>query len=277
MAHFAAYVAVATSHGVISLRSAANLRHATKEFCPRILRAPNDLAWRAPSLLAAGYERAKGEGAVLVFDAAHSPATFSAAQASASRFFGAATREEKVTAVRAFRELSQGDTCHSLDFLADANAPVLAAGLNSKSLRLFDLREATSQAGVKCEAVHRAVFGLRADPTSEVRLATFYENLVCLWDTRMFFRPVQVTVQEARVASISWHPQCSGKLCIALAGCDHVVVDEVRAWPQNEGEEASVAQRQVPAWRQPALTQAEAAADPAESHLRDLNLNKTVS
>lgn len=63
-------VAVGLINGRIALRSFGSAYSLTKELTPKTLRPCADLSWsRAdPSLLAGGFDKAKGDGGVLVFD-----------------------------------------------------------------------------------------------------------------------------------------------------------------------------------------------------------------
>ena len=62
-------MAVGQANGRISLRS-FDYEHVLKELSPRTVRTVNDLSWSPvhTNLLGAGYEKTRGDGAVLVFD-----------------------------------------------------------------------------------------------------------------------------------------------------------------------------------------------------------------
>jgi hypothetical protein len=235
-----AYFAVGLSCGMVSMRSAwvAEGNEPLKEFCPRVLRPPTDLSWR-DNLLAVGYERVKGEPGILIFDSDHEQAVFGAthAQPTASRLFSS-NKEEKVLAVRAYRELAVGEVCNSLDFFAQGS-PRLVAGLGSKSLRLLDVRapDRNDKQGPQVAAssadpsvATRGVHGVRVDPTMDERIASFYENTVMLWDTRMFDRPLATLAQRRRITALQWNPQRSGQLCSAVANSPHLTIYDVQSW-----------------------------------------------
>ncbi len=65
------HLAVGLANGRVALRSFAASPSAAKELSPRSLRPCSGLSWsrlRPHNLLAAGFDRARGDGAVAVFD-----------------------------------------------------------------------------------------------------------------------------------------------------------------------------------------------------------------
>ena len=120
--------------------------HVVRELRPKVNRPCNDLAHHRtrPEILAVGYERSRHDGAILVFDTTRGTVndgqdSVSGRVSPASSQGTGSTNQKTLELASAFAEIENGSTCHSLCWFRD-EPDTLCAGINSKFLKVFDIR-----------------------------------------------------------------------------------------------------------------------------------------
>lgn len=172
--------------------------HVSREFVPKHSRPCSSIAWNPVecNLLAAGLEKYRTDYAIIVWDVA-------------KQSFGNIIHEHPFqTGSRAVVELGFSETTNSLQWFG--NQPkTLVCGMNSKFLKIFDLRDTSKHHNA---TTTKAVYGVCVDPFFEHRLASFVENQLVLWDVRNFEKPV-ITLQDSKlIAKVAWCPTRSSTL-----------------------------------------------------------------
>lgn len=90
------------------------------------------------------------------------------------------------------------DTAHSLCWEQDSR--ILLAGMSHKYLKLMDLRQSAPTANV---ANTRAVYGVSIAPNGRL-VASFIDNMICLWDLRNFDKPLSTHATEKNISDMCW-------------------------------------------------------------------------
>jgi len=179
------------------------------ELAPRHARPCNGVAWNPTegycNLLAVGLDRHKSEGSLLVWDVSCKQ---SADQAS---------------------QFSAGEGIFSLCWFPKSSHKIAAGA--QRFIKVFDYREGTK---FSIASQTKAVYGICVDSFNEHRLAAFYENIISIWDSRSFERPLASFAEAKNVLRIGWNPTRSGLLgsiskdssCISLHDVQTSIVTE---------------------------------------------------
>uniref|UniRef100_T1HA87 Zinc_ribbon_16 domain-containing protein n=1 Tax=Rhodnius prolixus TaxID=13249 RepID=T1HA87_RHOPR len=149
------------------------------EFNPKHARPCNAVAW-SPSpeqLLACGLDRYRNDHCVHVWDVG--------------------SRQPIASPVA---ELGLSDTANSICWLHNR---CLVVGVNSKQLKMYDLRDPTRAIN---SSQTKAVFGVTGPPRSSYLFASYVENQIAIWDIRSLDKPVLTLPQAKPVIKISWCP-----------------------------------------------------------------------
>ncbi len=105
--------------------------------------------------------------------------------------------------IRSYYETGSSETSNSLNWDPfDSN--ILLAGLNGKSLKIFDTKiKAKALASVNTKLVYN--FCKDTSPNgNQDQAVSFYENMIALWDLRMFKEPVNYMNEEDTILKIQW-------------------------------------------------------------------------
>lgn len=189
------------------------------ELSPKQPRNCAALAWHRAetSLLAVGFDRMRSDCGVMVWDVA----------AGEGRLVEAG---------------QPGDHCSSLAWVGRSSC--LAAGLNGRTVRVFDTR-ANPQKHVAGTQT-KATFGVCVDPTNDDRIAGHSESQVVIWDRRNFEKPIVTINTMQQVTRLAWCPTRHGLLANSVRDSGAVVLRDIMSWAvsQDEGE-ASVTERSL--------------------------------
>ncbi|XP_028039726.1 GATOR complex protein MIOS [Bombyx mandarina] len=170
-----------------------------REFAPRYQRLCNSVSWShmETNMLAVAMEKHRSDHCILVWDVNRGSAAADEALES--------TSQGSVDPMRPLAEMGLSETAHNVTWSNCSNRTLLAS-MNLKYIKIFDLRDLSNKA-VSMTAT-RYCYGVCADPNSSHQLASRGENVVCLWDTRHFDRPV-LSLQHPRplaVTHLQWCP-----------------------------------------------------------------------
>ncbi|CAH1789595.1 unnamed protein product [Owenia fusiformis] len=182
-----------------------------KEFVSnRHTRQCHCLAWNhvEKTLLAEGLDKYRMDPAILIWDVLAKPS--GDLSVTPERKPVVMHHDPATVVTRPLYELGSGETCYSLDWIR--NEPkTLLAGMNNKSLRIYDLRDSSKSQRV-ADAYTKAVHGIKVDPHCEHRLASFHESQIHVWDIRNFDKPMLTFSDQKPVMKISWCPTRTGLL-----------------------------------------------------------------
>ena len=113
-----------------------------------------------------------------------------------------------------------GETCNSLAWL-HKSPETLVAGMNLKNLRIFDIRVNTrshSNTRPTKSNFTRYTSGVCVDPHMDYRVASYFDDIVVIWDTRNFDKPIWTKTQSTEIVQLAWSPTRSGLLCSLVKG-----------------------------------------------------------
>ncbi|XP_023330654.1 GATOR complex protein MIOS [Eurytemora carolleeae] len=206
---------------LISLSDDLNLEFASeKEFNPKQSRPCSALAWHPTqyTLLAAGYEKVRTEDGIVVWDLSQSQLT-----------------------EKPLHETGHGDHCTSLSWAH--TQPLLVAGLNTKTVKIFDSRNGMKTVN---QTQTRATYGLSVDPGSDYRISGYSESSVVIWDTRNFEKPIITLNSPHQVTKVSWCPSRPGLLASSVKDSGSILLRDIMSWAvSQEDGEASVTERTI--------------------------------
>jgi WD40 repeat protein len=136
----------------------------------------------------------------------------------------------KLDPIKPTYETGTSESCHSLTWNPH-NMNQLLAGINGKSLKIFDIKgkssysfdlvnksrlysfcfldkiKANSKANSSVNTKY--VYGFSIDPApsaSQHQAASFLDNIIAIWDTRMFDRPIHLITENEPIYKIQWCP-----------------------------------------------------------------------
>lgn len=134
-----------------------------------------------------------------------------------------------------------GDSINSLKWFRKEQSVV--CGLNGKQIRIYDIRDLTKP---KQTVATRAVHGLTVDAYSDKRFASYVDNSIFIWDSRMFDKPL-VTITESKPASqISWCPTRNHSFSALMSGDNFVKIYDIQqACIFSEDFEAKIVERLI--------------------------------
>ena len=234
--------------------------HVVREFGPRINRPCNDLAHHRirPEIFAIGYERSRHDYAILVFDTTRGSAPEgqenNSGRISPALSQGTSLSHQKPSnnvisdSNSAFAEIEYGSTCHSLCWFRD-EPDTLVAGINSKFLKVFDIRNTAGLHGGKAvlQTNTKYVYGVCIDPWLDHRVAAFHDNSLTIWDTRNFEKPIVTLIQNKRIMKLAWSPTRSGLLCSVEMGGSQLNLHDIQGWAiSSDDGDPAVTERAIP-------------------------------
>ncbi|XP_072027810.1 GATOR2 complex protein MIOS-like [Amphiura filiformis] len=177
------------------------------EFLPKHSKMCSSLAWNPADnrLIAVGYDRYRTDHCLAIFDITAKNVT---EVASTHQRYYSLGHGVSAPGSRPMAEMVQGEMLNSVAWLPHS-PHCLFAGVSNKTIRIYDIRDLASY---KKATTTKAVFGITIDPLGENRLASFFEGVVTIWDSRNFDKPV-LTITEARsVVKLAWSPHRYGVL-----------------------------------------------------------------
>lgn len=134
-----------------------------------------------------------------------------------------------------------GDSINSLKWFRKEQTVV--CGLNSKHLRIFDIRDLTKP---KLTSTTKAVYGVTVDAFSDKRFASFFENTIYIWDSRFFDKPLVTIVESKPISQISWCPTRNHSFSALMTGDDFVKIYDIQqASLFSEDFEAKIVERLI--------------------------------
>ncbi|XP_064613766.1 GATOR2 complex protein MIOS-A-like [Liolophura sinensis] len=206
-------IAVGQANGRVLLTSFGNKTNdlVGKEFAPRHSRQCSYLAWNPlePNLLAEGFERYKNDHCIAIWDVTAKPYTN---EMPATPDRQRVSLSESGVICRPHTELGPGEGSSSFSWFTSTNK-CFVTGINGKNLRIYDLRAGMETSRAQKVAMTKLVWGVCVDPQCDKRVASFFENVVAVWDTRNFDRPLVTLPQEMKpVLRIDWCPTRLGLL-----------------------------------------------------------------
>eukprot|EP00727_Mastigamoeba_balamuthi_P007054 m51a1_g297 hypothetical protein (926) ;mRNA; f:358817-363256 len=191
--------AVGATNGRIAVATLpADRQVPAKTFSQQCVRPCLTLAWNAtdPSQLASGFDKVRNVPSILVWDAnaageappqvaaGQSRHTIVAKQWSESAFdISLPEATEVVTSPKS--QFAAGDSATALNW-KPGSPNVLCAGFASKCIRVFDTRSGDKATLTVQNAHSKSVLGCLYNPVMDDYLATFSDDGIRIWDTRMF-------------------------------------------------------------------------------------------
>lgn len=168
---------------------------------PRHSRQCNTVAWNPTecNLLAVGLDKFRSDHSLLLWDIMKCPLQ---QDMNGTGKLVVNTMASGLELAKPVAEFGVSEVAHSLAWF-NGNNKYLAVGMNLKTIKLIDFREANK---VINSTPTKAIYGLCVDPHNDKHLASFIESQVCIWDTRNFERPL-ITLQHSKpVLKIGWSP-----------------------------------------------------------------------
>ncbi|KAI8834305.1 WD40-repeat-containing domain protein [Chytridium lagenaria] len=113
----------------------------------------------------------------------------------------------------------------------------VVSGMGLKWIRIFDLRKDTSSTSSTVIAT-KSVYGLAIDPFNPIFFASYYDNVVSIWDKRKTAEPVLSLDCAFRygVNDLSWCPAKPGLLCAIGREAASIQLFNVRYGIQQSNE-----------------------------------------
>ncbi|KAG5872709.1 hypothetical protein JTB14_008803 [Gonioctena quinquepunctata] len=172
-----------------------------KELVPRHSRHCNAVLFNPIeyNLLAAGLEKYRSDSSILIWDINKFNST---SDTNNSGRMAVNTMAPAVELLKPVAELGTSEVTYSLSWFYGPNR-LLASGMNGKNIKIYDLRDPNKMVN---STVTKAVFGVCTNPGDDRQIASFYENQVCVWDTRNFEKATVVIPQNKIVSKIGWCP-----------------------------------------------------------------------
>ncbi|XP_072401443.1 GATOR2 complex protein MIOS isoform X2 [Diabrotica undecimpunctata] len=205
-----------------------------KELVPRHSRHCNAVLFNPleHNLLAAGLDKYRSDSSILIWDINKFN---SCNDVNHSGRLAVNTMAPAVELVKPVAEFGTSEVTYSLAWF-HGTSKVLAAGMNGKHIKVFDLRDPNK---IVNSTLTKAVFGVCSNPSEDMHIASFYENQICLWDIRNFEKPVVLIPQAKNVVKIAWCPTKYSSLAslqrdssvINLYDIKHTMVDNEEVEP----------------------------------------------
>lgn len=212
---------------------------AGKDLVPRHPRACNVVAWNPcePNKLACGLEKYRSDYSVLLWDI-NAPTRLSMSQNLSEM-------------ARPVAEYGLSEVAHSLAWFK-GNPKLLAVGMNLKSIKILDFRDA---AKVASSTLTKAVYGVCMNPNDDTYMASYMDHQINVWDTRNFEKPILNHLNLKPVLKLSWCPTKHNLLGALLRESSSVNLYDIEHTSlANEEAEPSVLERIVTPGTLPNIT-----------------------
>jgi len=116
------------------------------------------------------------------------------------------------------------DSINSLEWFRKEQS--IVCGVNGKQIRIFDIRDLTKPKLTTPPT--RAVHGVTVDPYSDKRFASYVDNTLYIWDTRVTDKPLVTIVESKAISHISWCPTRNHTFSALMAGEDFVKIYDIQ-------------------------------------------------
>lgn len=134
-----------------------------------------------------------------------------------------------------------GDSINSLKWLRREQS--IVCGINSKQIRMYDIRDLTKP---KLTTQTRAVYGVTVDTFNDKRFASYSDNTIYIWDSRMSDKPLLTIVEPKPISQISWCPTRNHAFSALMSGDDFVKIYDIQqASLFSEDFEAKIVERLI--------------------------------
>lgn len=193
-----------------------------KEFAPKHLRHCLYLSWNKVhcNLLAEGLDKHRNDYCIAIWDVNSKPSSESMYMSERQRYSSDLTTPIN----KPFLELGMGETTSSFSWF-HKEPKTFVTGMNGKNLRLYDIRDVSKPHVV---AHTKYVHGVSTDPLSDIRIASFSENSVSIWDVRTFDKPLLMLPESRAVIKIGWCPTRNGFLAVLCRDSSVVKLYDIR-------------------------------------------------
>nr|XP_009861787.1 GATOR complex protein MIOS isoform X1 [Ciona intestinalis]XP_026694876.1 GATOR complex protein MIOS isoform X1 [Ciona intestinalis] len=197
-------------------------------FCPKHSRSCNVLAWSRvnPTRLAMGLDKHRNASSLLIWDLNIKNTEHQSTKTTPN------IESRSTHALKPFLEIAQSDAVNSLVWINKVSANSLIAGHGMKYLKVYDIRTQPNQPA-SSPVNHKATMGLCVNPLQEIRVASFNENTVALWDLRSFSKPISTFNVEHNISKIEWSPTRNGFLAVLQNGINETRNELVNIYDIN--------------------------------------------
>lgn len=182
------------------------------ELMPRHARPCNCVAWNPNEggnhLLAAGLDKHRTEAGLFIWDLSSA----------------ATTKQASEPSLRPTREYSVGEGIFSLSWFPKSTQKIATGA--QRSVRIYDMRQASNESAMASQT--KAVYGICIDAFNEQRLAAFNENVISIWDTRSFEKPLASITEPKNILRIGWNPTRSGLLACVTKETSQISLHDVQ-------------------------------------------------
>ncbi|XP_014229294.1 GATOR complex protein MIOS-B [Trichogramma pretiosum] len=166
-----------------------------KELIPKHARQCNAVAWNPveSNLLICGLDKYRTDQSLLLWDVHRTTS-------NTERLHHYNTGQ--TDSIRPLAEVAISETVHSLAWFN--NEPKCSvAGVNNKHLKIIDFRDPVK---IVNTTAAKSVFSLAVNPHNDYHLVSHIDNLITIWDTRYFEKPVLTLTQARPVSKVLWCP-----------------------------------------------------------------------
>lgn len=209
-----------------------------KEFTPTVSRSCNTLDFNPEdnNLLASGFDKARNEHSIMVWDIAHTGTV-----PHNSMYHSHFTTTNFSGSNKPLYELAQNEVVHSLKWF---QSKLIICGMNNKHIKIFDLRDNDSKPK---GTITKGVNGITVDPLFINRFASFSDNTIFVWDWRFLENPTTVNVTEASsIVKLEWCPTRSNILAVLLKDTNYLRLYDYKDFKNAKNEpEPAVVQRDI--------------------------------
>ncbi|XP_078482788.1 GATOR2 complex protein MIOS isoform X2 [Ciona intestinalis] len=197
-------------------------------FCPKHSRPCNALAWSRvnPTRLAMGLDKHRNASSLLIWDLNIKNTEHQSTKTTSN------IESRSTHASKPFLEIAQSDAVNSLVWINKVSANSLIAGHGMKYLKVYDIRTQPNQPA-SSPVSHKATMGLCVNPLQEIRVASFNENTVALWDLRSFSKPISTFNVQHNISKIEWSPTRNGFLAVLQNGMNETRNELVNIYDIN--------------------------------------------
>jgi hypothetical protein len=214
------------------------------QLSPRTTRNCTSLAFNreATNLLAAGFEKSRGENSLLIYDLEKvSPIFNDRAETNEEEILsrplkGAHYLPNSLPSIDPLGQFATGDSISSVKFITGSRDLVLAA-VSQKWLRSYDIRSSASTNSALRSVPSSLIEGLIIDPLDSNRFASFGAGTIHVWDLRRLKQPSLSFNNYDAIGDTLSPPRRSSRLSIefssstrGLLTCLEEDSDRIRFW-----------------------------------------------
>ncbi|KAI2806893.1 hypothetical protein BLOT_008853 [Blomia tropicalis] len=210
-----------------------------KEFSAKINRSCNTLDFNQSdnNLLASGFDKARNESSIMIWDIAHTGTLISNSSNYHSQYGGG----NPLSGLnKPLYEFAPNELVHSLKWFQNKT---IVCGMNNKHIKIFDFRDPNKPKGV----ITKGVYGIALDPLSNFRFASYSESNIFVWDSRFIESPITtISSDGSNIAKIEWCPTRSNILAALLKDTNSIRLYDYKDYKNlNNEPEPSVLAREI--------------------------------